>query len=244
MALAVSFDLEQPLRLHQVAGRGVLATQADEQIAADVWMAGDAAERAGQNLVLEAAVLEPAAAAVFDGNHAVDVGEILELGFVEPLGDVLADRGGAVDRRNHRQVIPRPGFAARPAVTQKRPIRDRCRRRRNGGAAGVVLDEIPLVQVMGMNVIAGIDALGRRANDLAVFVDLVSLGNRADGDLVAELDGLVQRDRSAGDFQVVALFEVAGGDADVVIGVEVDGVGEGAGHGACGAGGNGEFRSL
>ena len=76
-----------------------------------------------------------------------------------------------------------------------------------------------------MDVVAGFDGLSRRPDDLAVFVDFVSLGDGADSDFVAELDGLIERDRSAGDFQVVALFEVAGGDADVVIGMQIHCVG-------------------
>jgi hypothetical protein len=192
-------------------------------------VAGDAAERAGQDLVLQAAILQSAAAAVFDGNDAVDVREILEPRFIEPLGDVLANRGGAIDRRNHRQVIPRPCFAARAAVAQESAAFDRSQRRRNGGAAGVILDEISLVQVVGMDVVAGFDVLSGRADDLAVLVDLFPFGDGANGDFVAELHELGQRHARPRDLELVTLFQVAGGDADVVIGMEIDGVGQRAG---------------
>ena len=64
-----------------------------EQIAADVGMPGHSGERAIEHFVLQALVLNAAAAAVLDGNDAVDIRKIAERRLIETLGDVAADGG-------------------------------------------------------------------------------------------------------------------------------------------------------
>ena len=68
-------DLHQLLIVEQVAERGRFAAQADQHVAADVRMPGDAAQHAVERGVPLAAELHAAAAAVREGHHAVDVRE-------------------------------------------------------------------------------------------------------------------------------------------------------------------------
>src|SRR5688572_21337612 len=130
-------------------------------------MAGDAGQRAIEDLVLHSLVLHPAAAAVLDGDDAVDVGKLLEDLLIESIGNVLADGRRAVDGRDNRQIVPRPRFAARPLVAEKRAPLDRLGGRRDGSRRRVVAGKLAVDQVVRMHPAAGLDAAGRLTNDLA-----------------------------------------------------------------------------
>ena len=113
-------DLHQVVFFQQRADRGGFAAQADQQIAADVRMPGNAGHDAIEHLMIESLERHAAAAAVGEGHDAVDVGKIALQHFaIEPPGDVAADRGRAIDRRDHGDVVARAGPAAGAGIAQE-----------------------------------------------------------------------------------------------------------------------------
>src|SRR4051794_21446625 len=105
-------------------------------------MPGHTRESAVEDLVLETLILDAAAAAVLDGDHAVDVRKLAKRGAIEALGNVATDGGGAIDGRNDSDVVARARFSAGAFVTLKRAAGNRLRQWWKGLAAGMVADEI------------------------------------------------------------------------------------------------------
>src|SRR5262249_43713914 len=135
------------------------------------------------------------------------------------------DGGGAIDGGDDRDVVARARFAAGAFVALKRASSDWSGWRGNGLAAGIVADKIAIHEIVGVNPLARFDCLDRLADDLAILADVVARFDRTDGDFVTEANGSSELDRRAGDFERFASGQVAGGDADIVVGVQVDGVG-------------------
>src|SRR4051794_24355295 len=110
-------------------------------------MSGHAGQRAIEDFVLQPLVLDAAAPAVFDGDHAINIWKIAERRAVEALCHIATDGGGAVDGGNDRDVVARAGFAGGPLVAEERAAGEWRRRRRDGLAAGIVADEIAVDEV-------------------------------------------------------------------------------------------------
>src|SRR6188474_1071971 len=98
-------DLHEALIGDEMAGRGGFAAKADEQVAADVGMAGDAAHNAVEGLVELAPELHAAAVAVGEGEHAVDAGVVAESVGGEVGGNAAGDGGRAVDAADDGDVV-------------------------------------------------------------------------------------------------------------------------------------------
>ena len=76
-----------------------------------------------------------------------------------------------------------------------------------------------------MHPLPGLNRLLRLADDLAILTDVICLFAGANSKLVTQTHWFGQLHGSARDFQRVAGGQVPGGDADIVVGVQVNGVG-------------------
>ncbi len=170
---------------------GDFATEADEDVAGDIGVAGEAGEDAleeGEGF----ACGQGAAALVGEGDDAVDAGKVPgQVGAAEAVADELGDGGRAIDAGDHGEVIARAGAAAGSGVAEELAWR-------GGGEGGERFGlEAELVggvqrsdlEVVVMDVVAGADGGAGEADGVTVFVDGLAGGDRAEGDLVAGRDG-------------------------------------------------------
>lgn len=129
--------------LNQRADLVDLASQADEEIAADVRMSSDAGQRALQQHVVLAADARRAAEAVRDGDDPVHIGEVGQQLRREVVGDAANCMRRAVHRADHRDVVARADTAIRTRIAHEPSppvLRHECNRP-DVGAKGVVLLE-------------------------------------------------------------------------------------------------------
>ena len=218
-----------------------LAAEADEDRGADVRVGGVAPEDALEVVEAGAGGGHAAAGAVGEGDDAVDVGVVAEdAGGHHRLGGAADDGGGAVHRGADGDVVAGADLAVRAAVAHEGARGDLG----DGGAGGLEVgaDVVVLVvgaelAVLGVDVLAGGDGLGRVADDLAELGDGAAEGDVLAGDLVAGHDRAGELDAEAEGAR--ALGRAGGQDRDVVGGVEDEGGGGGVEHGFGLAGGSG-----
>ena len=170
-----------------------LAAEPDHDGGAEVGVGGVAPLGPAQHVEAFAVSGKPAAGAVHEGDRAVDAGIILEHArAVDLLGDELRDRGRAVHRREHADVVARAGAPARAHVALEG-------RAQLGGehlvvlrvlADAVVAGEIMERHVMLVHPFARADAARGKADDLAELAHRRALADRLDRHLVAARDAL------------------------------------------------------
>src|SRR5262249_37545071 len=109
-------------------------------------------------------------------------------------------------------------------------------RRWNSGAAGIVADKIAVDQVVRMHPLSRLNVSRCLANDLAILAHVVALANRPHGDLVTQPNRLTQLQRWPSNSRRVTRLQLARGNANVVVRMQVHGIGRlptgGNGHGA------------
>src|SRR6185503_12157291 len=104
----------QPVGLAEGIDLVDFATEADEDVAGDVRMPGDAGEDALQH-GLRFAGIHRAAALVGESDDAIDIRKIpREVRRAEAVADVMGDAGRAVDAGNDGDVVARARRAAGP----------------------------------------------------------------------------------------------------------------------------------
>jgi hypothetical protein len=82
--------------------------------------------------------------------------------------------------------------------------------------------------VVHVDVVAGKDVLGGKADDLAIFIDGLAPANESQGKLVAQANAAAQSHGGPVNLTVSAGGEIAGSHGDVVARAKVDGhLGEG-----------------
>ena len=178
VAGARAADLHQLLIVEQVTERGRFAAQADQHIAADIRMPGHAAHHAIERGVPLAAELHSAAAAVREGHHAIDVGIGLERLGIESGRDILADRGRAIHRRDHGDVVARAGSAVRALVALEGSSHERRRLGRHFRGRRIVAIELPGREIVRVNPLALGNVFGGKADDLPIFNGALAFGDR------------------------------------------------------------------
>ena len=156
-------------------------------------MARIAPLRALERLVALARAGKTAARAVHEGDDAVDVGILLEdAGAGDGLGHEARHRSRAVHAGEHADVVARAGLAVAAAVAleggaglgrQQRLVLAVLRER-------IVALELGERAIVRMDMRAGHDVLGGKADDLAELEDGLALGDRLDRHLVPAHDAL------------------------------------------------------
>src|SRR6266446_732494 len=195
-----------------------------EDVGGDVRVLGVAGEHALERQVVLAEELRPAARLVRDRDHAVHV-RVVALDVAEPSLHKLAHARRAVHAGDDRDVVPRPDAAVLPLE----PVEGAHR------LAWVVLDgvhvgaelvlalELADAEVVRMDVVARLDVLRGKADDLAVAAQGGARQHPSPRDLVAGLDVLAHLDARAAIFQNRARGELLLRDRDVVFGPQHDG---------------------
>jgi hypothetical protein len=206
-----------------------LAAKAHEEDAAEVRVARIARERAEERVVALVRPRHAAPGTVDDGDDAVDVGVVGEpRGLLGGFGDEARDGAGAVHRGEDAEVVARAHLSVGAVVAHEGPFLGR----RGEGAAvlaeGVVLLVFAHAEVVGVDVVACGDVLGRRADDLAVAVDRGAFRNVRQGDLVAALHLGPGDDPELG--EGAAGGHVLERDGHVVGGMQADHAGRQFGH--------------
>src|SRR5262249_49610435 len=149
--------LHQPLFADEMPNRSGFTAKTDQQVAADIRVAGDAAKHAIENLMLQAFKLHAAAAAVREGDHAVDVRKVVKRRRIEPPGNITAHGRRTVDRRDDCQIVSRAGPAVRSAIAEKRLTGERHRIGRNVGRARTFAGKLARREIMSMNPFSWLD---------------------------------------------------------------------------------------
>ena len=164
-----------------------LAAQADHQHAGEIGMAGIAPERALQGGEAVAAIGHAAAGAMGQRDDAIDIAIGRQLVPREGLGDVVADRGRAVDGREHADEVARacPAALAQEALEARPLVLGDEGRGLDVGAEGIVAGEVPHLDVVGVDVLAGRDVGAGEADDLVVLAHRLAGPDRPGRDLVA-----------------------------------------------------------
>ncbi len=142
------------------------------------------------------------------------LGKSLSTLAIEPLGNVLADAGRAVDRRDHGEVVPRAHLAAAAAIAQERAATQRLGIGGHVGRVLILAIELPGRHVVRVNPLARLDAASREADGLTVLQDSLACGNGLQGDLVSQPHRLAQSHAVRSRRDLVARLQVARGDAD------------------------------
>ena len=174
--------LDQAVLVLQARDLEHLAAEADDERGGEVGMAGVAPLRALQRLVALALAGQPAAGAVHERDDAVDVGILLEdAGAGDGLGHEARDGGRAVHAGEHADVVARAGLAVGAAVAFEGGARLGRQQRLLARVLGegIVALELGERAVVGVDVGAGRDVLGGKADDLAELQDRLALGDRA-----------------------------------------------------------------
>src|ERR1700722_173150 len=91
------------------------------------------------------------------------------------------------------------------------------RRRRTIAAKCVVAFEGVGREIVNVDVTAGRNVFAGEADDLAVLADRLALGDKTDGDLVAETDAAGDRDGGAVELVFLTGLKRPRGDGDVVL---------------------------
>ena len=189
-------------------------------------MVGKPGQHALEDLVIEPLERQPAASLVGDGEDAVDIGELRPPAAVaEPVGNGARGAGRAIDRADHRDVVARPDAAvgAKEAPERPEPLR-RGHRRPLAGKRVIALEQVG-PQVVHVHVGPGGNVPGGKPDNLAVFPDRFTLGDRAERHLVAQVDGLADFDRDIRQIQSKTLGNGPGGHCHVVVASEQNGPG-------------------
>ncbi len=166
----------------------------DDERAGEVGVAGVAPLRALERLVALALGRQAAAGAVHEGDDAVDVGILLEdAGAGDGLGHEARHRGRAVHAGEDADVVARAGLAVAAAVALEGGARLGRQQRLVACVLreGIVALELGERAVVRMDVRAGRDVLGGKADDLAELEDRLALGDRLDRHLVPAHDARV-----------------------------------------------------
>ena len=231
------------LVLDQVRRLDDLAPEADEDVRGDVRVPGEPGERPVELAVVRAVVLHRAALPVDDRHHPVHVRVVLqEPQLADPVGDVLAGTRRAVHRADDREVVAGAvaevvGLARAAVEAHERAVLGR--RRQRGGrrrGMGIVPLERAELHVVDVDVLARGDGPAGEPDHLPVLRDRVALLDRPDGELVAHLDRRGQLEGGPVEVQLGAGRDGLGGDGDVVLRAEVDGVvGQRRGGHRCGS---------
>ena len=183
-------------------------------------MAEDAGEGAAELLGIGADGVA-AAFAMGEGDDAVDVGR--EGGLIEAGGDEFGGVGGAVGSGDDGDVVAGASATVFALVAHKRG--------HIGGGGGVgdfarreLVIEVLFFKgdVLGMDVLAGLDGMFRAADDLPVAVDAVAGEDGFEANLVAGGDGILRRQGDSADAEFGAGADGDAEDGDVVGGVELD----------------------
>jgi hypothetical protein len=180
----------QALFFHQAADLVHLAAQAENDDVGEIRVpsiAGKRAAQQAQRLIL----CHSATGLVGQRDDTVDIREIRqrivagERVAAEHVGDHARDMSRAVHARQDADVVACRNFPVRTAdAFEGRGSIDEIRRPRIG-AVGVILGEIAHLQVVHMDVLAGRDRGGCKADDLAIAPHGLRRGNGAHGNLMA-----------------------------------------------------------
>ena len=224
-------DLDKPLLRQQMTHRALFATKSHQQVSANVGVPGNAAHDTVQHLMLKAVKLHAATGVVSKSDHAIDIRIVGEEFLVETLRDVLGHGSGAIDRGDHANVVSSPRLSIWSAVAHEGTVRDWGGGRRDFRCAGIVLHKVTVGQVVQVHPGSLGNCLFGATDDLAVLADMLFVGNVGDGNLVPDRNGLQQLDGLASTGHLVAFVQVPGGNADIVLRVQVDDVSMGGvGH--------------
>src|SRR5262249_45479137 len=157
---------------------------------ADIWMLSETSERAGELLMVLAAIGDGAAGFVNERDDAVDVGELGENLFREILGDVFRRRGGTVHGADDADVIARGGAAVGAAISHKCAAGDGSRFRWDFAAEGMFESQLPGFNVVRVNPASGGNRLRGIADCLAELAQRLAFIDGPQRDLVAHIDPL------------------------------------------------------
>jgi hypothetical protein len=216
----------QPVFLLHAADLEHLAAQTHHHDAGEVRVARIAPLGAAQNLEALAIGRVPAARAVHDGDDAVDAGIVLEdSGALHFRGREARHRRRAVHRGEDAEIVARAGFAGVAAIALEGGLKLRRQEIVVAGVLGKAVIALEFVQahIVLVDPFAGRDVGFGEADDLAEFLDRLTLADRRHGHLVAAQNALAGGETRGR----IALLDDIDGNGDVIVRMEADGAGRG-----------------